>query len=472
MNPYYNDPNLDMDQLIELLKRDPNYIDSEYSKKYEFLLEPSSESSTSGARRKVNKRVLEHLLKGANFHNNRLLEQLQQSSSKKLDQKTDDSRKRTNDGTTSRVIGKEKRKRLGLDMIQGILLEERNNRESQKKRTHGNDKKPLHLPSEKKQEEENQRYSNESIKSQKHDIECDNERRHHRSRTRSRSPKRHSSHSSRYDDKRNDRKRHRSSYDRESRHRESRSQRHEEHRSKEKYEKVEDFGLLQTKVRSRRHSEDHSDRVPQPVDSSTSRSRKREHSEECERSSRHLSCHHDKEHRDNKRDIKNEINKLIKSNDSTGNSSSSLFNRVDRPKSLKIGEKHSSNEKSEKKAADFNDLASHSYSKINKNHSACTISADTPIITKGRGSTSSAEVNKRFSEAYDPKKDFTTAKVTEIYGPSLEGAAPFQVCNSSGRTLANMLKSRPRTSGEKYSQKSSISWPTYSKGEREWDAGK
>lgn len=472
MNPYYNNPDLDMDQLIDLLKRDPNYIDSEYSKKYEFLLEPSK-TSTSGARRKVNKRALEHLLKGANFHNNRLLEQLQQSSSKKLDQKTDHNRKKANDETTSRLGGKEKRKRSGLDMIQGILRGERSNRESQIKRTNDNHKESLHLPSEKKQEEPKHEHSNGLTNSHRHEIEYDDERRHRRSRTRSRSPERHSSRSSRYDD--SDRKRHKSSYDRESRRRESRSRRHEKHGSKEKYENVEDFGRLQTKVRSsgqsKRHAEDLRDRIHQSVDLSTSRTRRREHSEERERSSRHPSHRHDKKNREKTRDIKDEITKLIKSNDYIESSPLSLFNRVDEPKSVKIAENHNSNKKSEKGVTGFNDFISRSSSKVDRNPSTSATSAKAPIITKGRGVTSSEEVNKRFSEAYDPKKDFTTSKVTEIYGPSLEGAAPFQFSNSSGRKLASMLKDGSRTSDEKYGQ-SNVSWPEYSKGEREWDVGK
>lgn len=416
MNPYYDNSDMDMDQLIELLKRDPNYIDSEYSKKYEFLLEPSSKSSTPGIRRKVNKRVLEHLLKGADFHNKRLLENIQQASSEKLDQTVDDFQANVDKRTKQNLIEKERRKRPRLDIIHEILLSEQNKNPLKTQQSKISDQDHLHSHSETKREElENG--SSKSIHPRRHHKEHDEERKYRSSRTRSRSPERRSSRSSRHETHR-DRKRYASSHSEKSRHkdgRERRSRRHDEYESRRR--KKTDSNLDRRKIHdesvnalSRQILEDLPDSLDKSTDLSKNRSRRQ---------------------KDNK-------NSTVVKEDSTISKITSF------------------------------DLSTED----NKNHTAGVLSSEMPLITKGRGSTNPDEVNNRFSQEYNPKNDFTTSKVADIYGPSLDGAASFKFSKGSGRTLSSMLKDEPRTSDAKYSQTDNVSWPKYSKGKREWDVGK
>lgn len=413
MNPYYDNPDMDMDQLIELLKRDPNYIDSEYSKKYEFLLEPSSKSSTPGTRRKVNKRVLEHLLKGADFHNKRLLDQIQQASNEKLDQNVDDFQAKANKKIKKNLIEKERRKRPGLDIIHEILLSKQNSKPLKTQQSNSSHEDHLHSHSKTKREELEKR-SSKSIHSRRHHKEHDEERRYQWSHERSRSPERRSNCSSRHETH-SDRKRYASSHSEKSRNkdgRERRSRHRDEYESKRR--KKSDSTLDRLKIHdkpvndlSRKLFKD----LPHSLDKSIDLSKNR-----------------------SKRQKDNENSTMVKEESNIAKTTSFDFSTV-----------------------------------ANKDNVS---SSKMPLITKGRGSTNPDEVNNRFSQEYNPKKDFTTSKVAEIYGPSLDGAASFKFSKSSGRTLSSMLKDEPRTSDVKYSQTDNVSWPKYNKGKREWDVGK
>ena len=83
-------------------------------------------------------------------------------------------------------------------------------------------------------------------------------------------------------------------------------------------------------------------------------------------------------------------------------------------------------------------------------------------------------LDAKFSESYDPRADINDNEsdpeenryVLDDWGLALRALREQQSYALSGGAMTDRLKS------ETQNQNQTISWPTYSKGEREWDKGK
>jgi hypothetical protein len=96
------------------------------------------------------------------------------------------------------------------------------------------------------------------------------------------------------------------------------------------------------------------------------------------------------------------------------------------------------------------------------------------IHAKGRGRMNGGTLDAKFSESYDPRTDTNDHEsdseedkyVLDDWGLALRALRERQSYALSGGAMTDRLKS------ETQNQNQNISWPTYSKGEREWDKGK
>lgn len=87
-NTRHSRQDLDMDEMIALLKSDDNYLNSAYNQQYGLLLSPVSSTAQSqdGPKSRPNKRFLRHLLTDTEGHNVRLLEKEKALAEKKVEE--------------------------------------------------------------------------------------------------------------------------------------------------------------------------------------------------------------------------------------------------------------------------------------------------------------------------------------------------------------------------------------------------
>lgn len=76
-NGKYAERDLDMDEVLALMKKDSKYIESDYNKQYELIPDPNSPVWKQGPSTKPNKRFLKNLLTDTTGHNVRLLQKEQ-----------------------------------------------------------------------------------------------------------------------------------------------------------------------------------------------------------------------------------------------------------------------------------------------------------------------------------------------------------------------------------------------------------